>query len=61
MGLTKTWNAKMGLWNFSCGCIQYQDGFDLCEKHRPNGYISLLRELEYINHGKNASTETREV
>ena len=38
----KRWNKQFGFWKWKCGCIQYQDGFDLCPKHQKKGYRSLL-------------------
>lgn len=38
--------SKFGFWYYSCGCIQYQDGHDLCKKHKKKGYTSLHRDYE---------------
>lgn len=42
--IIKVWDKQLGLWKYSCGCIQFQDGYELCSKHKPGGYISLLEE-----------------
>ena len=44
--ITKKWNKKFGFWQFSCGGLQYQDGFDLCKKHKKKGYTSLLKDVK---------------
>lgn len=31
--ITKRWNEH-GFWQYSCGCVQYQDGSDRCWEHR---------------------------
>lgn len=31
--LTRTW-SEHGFWKYSCGCIQFQDGWESCERHR---------------------------
>ncbi len=41
--ITRRWD-KLGFWKYACGCIQYQDGFDLCKKHRKKGYSSLMKD-----------------
>ncbi len=41
--LTKSWNQH-GFWQWTCGCTQMQDGYELCARHRPGGYTSLLAE-----------------
>lgn len=33
MGALKVWN-KLGFWEYTCGCLQYQDGWDSCEEHK---------------------------
>lgn len=44
--IKRKWNKKFGFWQYDCGCIQYQDGFDLCKKHKNHGYISLMRDTK---------------
>ena len=29
---TRRWDSRFGFWRYSCSCIQYQDGFDLCAR-----------------------------
>lgn len=41
----KVW-SELGFWLYKCGCIQYQDGYDLCSKHAPKGYTSLLDDVD---------------
>ena len=43
--VTRVWNAAFGYWKYSCGCVQMQDGYDLCDRHKPSGYPSLIRDL----------------
>lgn len=52
MKITKKWNSKFGFWEYSCGCIRYQDGYDLCPTHKPNGYQSLERDAREKKNGK---------
>lgn len=42
--ITRKW-SKFGFWVYSCRCIQYQDGFDLCPKHKKKGYTSLMKDF----------------
>jgi hypothetical protein len=44
--LTKKWDKQIGAWKFSCGCIQFQDGYELCDKHKPGGYKALLADWD---------------
>lgn len=44
--ITRRWNRIFGYWAYSCGCLQYQDGFDLCKKHKGKGYTSLMRNFK---------------
>jgi hypothetical protein len=37
----KKWNAQFGFWQWPCGCIRYQDGYELCPTHLPVGYQAL--------------------
>ncbi len=41
--IVKSWN-KSGFWQYSCGCVQFQDSFELCCEHESGGYPSLLAE-----------------
>jgi len=50
--ITKLW-SKFGFWEYSCGCIQYQDGFDLCDEHKNKGYTSLIEDYENSNNYTN--------
>lgn len=45
---TKTWN-DLGFWEWKCGCVQFQDGYELCPKHRSLGYQSLKKESNGTN------------
>lgn len=33
-----------GFWKWSCGCLQFQDGYDLCAFHSYYGYTALRRQ-----------------
>jgi NTP pyrophosphatase (non-canonical NTP hydrolase) len=44
--LTKKWDRQINAWKFSCGCYQYQDGYELCDQHKLGGYKSLLDQFE---------------
>lgn len=41
----KRWNVQHGMWEFTCGCLQFQDGYELCDRHKPGGYTSLLVDV----------------
>ena len=40
--LTRERNKDLGFWRYSCGCIQYQDGWDYCDFHKGMGYETVL-------------------
>lgn len=43
MSVQKVWN-ELGFWEYKCGCIQYQDGWDQCELHKGSRRPSPKKE-----------------
>jgi len=44
--VTRKWIDEFGFWEYSCGCLQYQDGYDLiCHRHSGKSYTVLVKDL----------------
>lgn len=46
MAFTRDW-SQHGFWKYSCGCLQFQDGWERCEPHSKTGDLPSVEEQHF--------------